>query len=210
MRRKFQAGLIIASLILGISKTAYSALINCTFSDYPGFVYSNPSSISNIEEEAQNWYKTYYGITFDHAYFYSDSRDTFDGIGVSNGWITETFMPNISGIINFVKKTDFVTVDAMSLGQNVTFSIFDKNDRLLDSYIAPINGNYSFTFESKGISYLKFTSLGGYVGLSGISYDHKGFIPDVPNVAAPVPEPATVLLFTIGLAGLTVMGRRKK
>jgi hypothetical protein len=141
---------------------------------------------------------------------YNDPRDTFDGIGVSNGLTSEIFLTNITGKIFFTKKTNIVTIDALSLGQNVTFSVYNKKNRLLDSYNAPLDGAYSCTLNGRGISYLTFTTLGGYVSLSGISYDYKGFPPVPTPGTSPVPEPTTIILFGTGLAGLAAVGRRKR
>jgi len=211
MKKELLIGLMVVGLlIIGTAKFSGATLITSTFSDYPGFVYSNIASRFEINEKVQNWYKTYYGITFSHAYLYTDPRDRFDGMGVSNGWLWETWHPNVSGIIKFTKATNFVSVDAISLGQNVTFSVFDKRNRLIDSHAAPIDGAYSLTLNGRGISYLTFTTLGGYVSLSNLSYNYKGSLPAVPITTAPVPEPTTVFLFAVGLTGLAAVIRRKK
>lgn len=210
MKKELLIGLMaVGLLIIGTVKFSYSTIINSNFSDYQGFVYSNTASRSKIDDQARSWYKTYYGIAISHAYFYTDPRDPFDGMGISNGWLWETWKTNVSGIIKFTKKTDFVSVDAISLGQNVVFSVYDKKNRLIDSQVAPINGAYSLELNGKNISYLTFTSLGGYVSLSNLSYNYQGSLPAVPISTSPVPEPTTILLFAVGLTGLAALSRKK-
>jgi hypothetical protein len=210
MKKRLLIGLSAGLMMIGMAEYASATLITSTFSDYPGFTPSNTASIAKIDGSAQNWYNTYYGITFDNAYMYTDPRDTFDGIGVSNGLIEQIFIKNITGKILFTKETNIVAVDAISLGVNVIFSVYNKEDGLLGSYNAPLDGAYSFTLNGTGISYMTFTTDGGYVSLSGISYEYKGFSPVPTPGTSPVPEPTTVLLFGTGLAGLAAVGRRRR
>jgi hypothetical protein len=215
MKKRLLIGLLAGLMMIGMAEYASATLITSTFSDYPGFTKYNTPTIADIDESAQNWYKKYYGISFDHAYMYIDNRDTFDGMGVSNGFTSEIFSENITGKINFIKKTRVVTVDAINLGQSVFFTVYNKKNRKLDSYnfdsdkFSPL-GAYSFTLKGRGISYLTFTTLGGYATLSGISYDNKGFLPVPTPGTGPVPEPTTALLFGTGLAGLAAVGRRRR
>lgn len=91
-------------------------------------------------------------------------------------------------------------------GSQLTFSAYDATASLIGTYTHPSFENYGFT-EQIALSFTGVSSLiiaGEWDG----SYIMDDF--NFNSVAAPVPEPATMLLFGTGLAGIVGSRIRKK
>jgi hypothetical protein len=177
-----------------------------TFSDY-----AFPGSQFTVDAAANAFFSANYGITIDNSYLYRDSRDTFDGIGVANGEVSEIGTFQI-GRINFLDTTNFVTVDFLAI-LDTTYSAFTAGGTLLQTFSAPGGAtNGTFTLGGGIISYLTFATTGGFGTVSGLTYDYDGTTDghnDDINPPTSVPEPTTLALLGFGLAAFGFRTRRK-
>lgn len=190
------------TLVGGIS---FAVPITPHFNDYPNYIPTQ----DDLDATASGWFYTHYGITFDHAYMYTDTRDTFDGLGISNGWVAENNIANITGTIFFADTTDFVTIDWISFYYPVVFSVYDGSNHLLESFSIAGSETGTTTLSHAGISKLTFTSTGGYGGISALAYDYDGLTDGRNDDTNTVPEPSSIVLVGVGLAGL-VAWRKKR
>jgi hypothetical protein len=194
-----------AFAIAVVSTQAAAVPFEPMFSDYafPGTQYT-------VDAPANAYFNANYGIQIDNSYLYKDSRDTFDGIGIANGEVSETGTPQ-SGRITFLDTTDFVGIDYLSITAG-TYSAYSLAGALLDSFntgSATVNGSYLFN-PGTLISYIEFSGNGGYNAISGLRYDYDG-VTDGRNddVTTSVSEPSALALFGLSLAGLGFVRRKK-
>lgn len=133
-----------------------------------------------------------YGINTSGAYWYADTRDPFDTKGISN---SSSAAP---GVVTFLSSTNAVTVDWVTIFSNdIYIDAYDSSNVLLDSFFFTGSGTSSgtTTLSGSGIASLSFHDSGGTVSISTLTFN--------------VPEPVTLLLLGIGLAGLGFAGRKK-
>jgi hypothetical protein len=141
-----------------------------------------------------------FGIQVTYVYRYLDSRDPFsDGAENYSGmaWgISNRFEAGSPARIDFLTPVsglafDWWTIDGA--GQYyLGLSAFDSSNNLLYSFTGSGSGTEGPGLA--GVSYLTFTG-GGAVGISNLRFD--------------VPEPGTLALLGLGLAGLCLSRRRR-
>lgn len=190
-----------------LSGASQAATFTPSFADYafPGTQYT-------VDAPANTFFNATYGIDVSNAYLYKDSRDTFDGIGIANGTVAEIGTPQ-SGRITFLDTTDFVSIDYLAILSTV-YSVYSSTDTLLGTFTAdPGTGSFTLSGGSDFISYLTFSSTGGYGTVSGLTYNYDGITgggnTDLPGSTAPVPEPETYAMLIAGLGLLSAVARRK-
>jgi hypothetical protein len=189
--------------------SAFAATFTPTF-DTPPF----PGTQYDVGAAENAFYETNYGITVENAYLYVDGRDTFDGIGIANGNVGEIGTSQAARI-NFLDTTDFVTVEYLSIRSGL-YQAFDAANNLIDSFATP-GGTTNGTDTLSGgiISYILFSGDGGYITVSGLTYNYDGTtdgrnddIDDDTDPVPVVPLPAGAVLLLTGLGALVVSRRR--
>jgi len=120
-------------------------------------------------------------------YFYFDTRDTFDAMGISN-----TIVP---GILYFTLPVFNLSMDYVLINDVIaTFRIYDSGNNLLETFNDDaLGGNKNATHNWAGadIARLEFFGNAGVIGVSTLRFDIQA-----------VPEPASLVLLLAG----TVLG----
>lgn len=163
-------------------------------------------SIYNLEVVTTQW--NGFGVGINNAYWYTDVRDPFDQMGLS----LYQSGANQVGRINFLNgPVSNLTVQWLILAGQAGESIdlYDSNNNWLAGFIGTSsngtlwqtsNGNSYYgtvNFPLSNISYLTWHDNGGYVNISGISFETTA-----------VPEPSTFVLLGAGLAGGCFLKRK--
>lgn len=204
MKHSIQA--LAAAAALATTFGAHAATFTPKFSDY-----SFPGTQYTVDAAANTFFAANYGITVDNAYLYVDSRDTFDGIGVSTG-TTAQFGTTQTARIDFLDTTDFVTIEWWTI-QSTTYSAYQPDGTLIDTFTQGANQEGTHTFSApsnKVIGYVTWRSGTGYGQISGLTYNYDGLTGGGNTDLPPVPEPETYALMLLGLAGLGAVVRRRQ
>lgn len=174
--------------------------------------YSFPGSQYTVDAAANAFFTTNYGITISNAYLYVDSRDTFDGIGVSAGTVANLGQPNQTGRITFLDTTDFVSVDFWSIMPTV-YSALDTSDNVIATFSVGNDqlGTHLFSSLTR-IGAITWTSSGGFGQVTGLRYDYDGTTDgrntDLDNGSRVPDSASTGLLLVCGVGFLAAVRRR--
>jgi hypothetical protein len=162
---------------------------NATVIDFTE-VFSDPPQASHTlvgdEWEA-------YGIHTANAYWYADTRDPFDQMGLANS------SSGIPAVVTFLDGTNAVTIDWITIISNtINIDAYNGAGTLLDSFSYAGTGTESgtVTLAGAGISYLEWYDSGGTVSISTLTFNE-------------VPAPATLLLMGLGLVGIGFAKQKK-
>lgn len=89
-------------------------------------------------------------------------------------------------------------------------SAYDAFGNLIDSFlVAGTNSTSTDTLSGGVISYITFSGSGGYIALSGMTYNYDGTTDGYNDDLAPVPLPASGLMLLGGLGAGLVLRRRR-
>lgn len=227
MKKKFATGLIALFFISGFQLTAEAASITSdlqltgskTIIDFSQFTGSNEYNNANgpvqigsnvgldVTASSGNnslWlYNQSWGLSGNGTW--GSGRNGYLGIWPNDGPVTINFTNAISGFgvfMNYVVEQGYSSV--------ISISAFDSSNALLETY----------NVLNDPISTPSGTNAGGFRGIlrnssdiAHIQFYGQGIVLDdltFQSDANPVPEPATMLLFGTGIAGLAAVGRRKR
>ena len=195
--------LVAAALAVAATTASQAATFTPTF-DTPAF----PGTQYDVTSVENDYYAATYGISVNNAYLYVDSRDTFDGVGIANGNVSEIGTAQTAQV-DFLDTTDFVTIDYLAILDGVV-SAYDAFGNLIDSFlVAGTNSTGTDTLSGGVISYITFSGSGGYIALSGMTYNYDGTTDGHNDDLAPVPLPASGLMLLGGLGASLVLRRRR-
>lgn len=172
------------ALLFAFTGLAQAATINFNNTEVP--------TISNMDVVTNQWNP--FGIDVSNAYWYTDSRDTFDTMGLS---VYPIYSANVARVdLLGGATTGAMTVDWWTIIGTIYIDVYDSSNNLLDSFNGVGSGTQ--TLSGTGISYLTWHDSGGFVQISTLTFD----------ATRTVPEPGTLLLLGSGLVGLVLVRRK--
>jgi len=198
MKKILLAGLAIGLFLVGVSGVASATTID-------------------FENNGGNWsyigsfYTASSGVTFgaDWLIYPFDPNYPAHSGSYTAMWQDPTMFIPLNALISFVSPVSQVSAYFNVYDYPVTWAAYDSTGNLLGSIIIPTTtqptpgGMQEYSLPYDGISLLVFTAdESDYSNMDDLSFNGGS--------TAPVPEPATLLLFGTGIAGLAAVVRRKR
>ncbi|MCX6832841.1 MAG: PEP-CTERM sorting domain-containing protein [candidate division Zixibacteria bacterium] len=197
MTKLFKLMLVAVALMLMFATgSSYATWFNMDFTNAT-LDLGNSSQIDITDQ-----YKPDFHLEFGNAYRYIDSRDPFsDDFGMSNGDISQNGQPAQVGRMHFLDPQTYFELDVWTIDpRNITVDVYDASLNYLGSSatFGSTTGTTLYYNTSYGpASYIDWHDDGGFVSIANVRYDL-------------VPEPGTLMLLGLGLAGVGILVRRQK
>lgn len=196
-----------ASLLLFVCLLSYPSTVFGGFIDFEGGTDGAviASTIPGLEFTTTGGYDWVYGDWTTGSYNGPYPSGDYYSNGDFFAWLGPV---QDSGRIDFTLGTATYLTLWTSTYSGLYLEAFDASDTLLDSVFVANNVGTgtmtALTVTAPGMAYVMVHDFGNYWLIDDLSTDAEG----VPG--APVPEPATLILFGTGLSGLALYRRRKQ
>lgn len=167
---------------------------------------ASPSNVITFDElgnlQGQSITTQFTGASFNGLIWDAATKGQAGGTGFSGGDLTNLVTSSSqSWVISFSNIVTDAAFAIMDQGSTYTFNAL-LNGNLVESFSRNIvynPGNGFIGFTNTSFNSIEIVGNGSYFAIDNLQY----------NSASPVPEPGTMMLLGLGMAGLAIYGKRR-